>query len=101
MIDNRCGRLNCICTHNDGCERGWIHGKNYVTTQTQTRDGTIKESVISYDAVQPCRTCDPERAYIFEKAKSSNELGELLRNRSNAKKQAAYEEQENKRTRTL
>lgn len=101
MIDNRCERTNCYCTHSDGCERGWIHVKYSHTTRHLDRQGNWHKKVTWYDGVQPCAICDPERARIFEQAKSSKELGELLRNRSTHKKQAAYEEQEFNKTRTL
>lgn len=99
--ENSCERLNCICTHTDPCERGWIWFRYPETTRRKDKEGVWQETTKWYDAVHPCRTCDPERAAIFEQAKSNKELGEMLRNRSTAKKQTAYEEQEFNKTRTL
>ena len=101
MIDNRCDRSYCICTHNDGCERGWIHVKHSDTRERVDRHGVVHKTEVWYDGVIPCPTCDPERAAIFAQAKSSKELGELLRNRSTNKRQQALSEQEFNKTRTL
>lgn len=101
MNENHCRRLSCICTHTDDCERGWIFVRYPVTTRHRDKEGTWHEKVRWYDGVRPCRTCDPERAAIFEAAKSSEELGEMLQNRSTYNRQKAYEEQEQNKTRTL
>lgn len=101
MNEPRCPRPNCICTHDGECEYGWINFRYPETTRRQDKQGVWHKTVKWYDAVRPCPTCDPERAVIFEKARTSRELQHLLQSRSVAQRQAAYQEQEFNKTRTL
>lgn len=101
MNQGHCKRVNCICTHDGECEYGWIHFRYPETTRRIDRNGVWQSSVKWYDAVRPCPTCDPERASIFAKAKSTKELHQALQSRSTAQRQAAYQEQEFNKTRTL
>lgn len=99
-MDTRCHRINCYCTHTDGCEKGYIWVR-YKHTEKRVREG--KEILIEtwYDGVRFCPVCDPERAHIQNTSTSSEEMAERLRNRSTLKSSDNYDREEATRTRTL
>jgi len=99
-MDTRCHRVNCYCTHTDGCEKGYIWVR-YKHTEKRVREG--KQIVIEtwYDGVRFCPVCDPERAHIQNTSTSSEEMAERLRNRSTLKSSDNYDKEEATRTRTL
>ncbi len=91
-----CGRTACRCTHTEGCEKGFIHVRYVSRKWIKTKTGN-KEIEKWYDGVVFCKVCDPERAHIQETSRSTEELTERLRARSNNKSNT-YEES---KTRTL
>ena len=99
-MNTRCNRTNCICTHTDGCDKGFIFVR-YKHIEKRMREG--KEILIEtwYDGVRFCPVCDPERAHIQATSISSEELAERLNNRSHFKYSENYEKQEMNKTRTL
>jgi uncharacterized Zn finger protein (UPF0148 family) len=99
-MDTRCNKLNCFCTHTDGCEKGFIWVR-YKHTEKRMREG--KQILIEtwYDGVRFCPICDPERAHIQDTSTSSEELAERLRNRSSLRSSDNYDREEATRTRTL
>jgi len=98
--ENHCRKVNCRCTHTDGCERGWIHVR-YSDTKIVTRNGVETKVETWYDGVQFCSVCDPERAHIQRTSASSEEMAQRLRERSSYKNTENYEKQEANKTRTL
>jgi hypothetical protein len=100
MINNNCNRLDCRCTHTDGCERGFIYTPYLDRQEKRIRD-EVKIIEKWYDGVRFCPICDPERAHIQATSTSSEELGQRLRNRSQFKHAENYETQEASKTRTL
>lgn len=99
-IENHCGRLNCQCTHTEGCERGYIWVR-YRDVRTVNSSEGKKEVVTWYDGVHFCKICDPDRAYLQSISRTSDELQQRLRERSNHKQAENYEKQEASKTRTL
>jgi hypothetical protein len=99
-MDTRCNKVNCICTHTDGCEKGFIWVR-YKHTEKKMRLG--KQILIEtwYDGVRFCPICDPERAHIQDTSTTSEELAERLRNRSSLRSSDNYDREEATRTRTL
>lgn len=99
-MDIRCNKVNCNCTHSDGCEKGYIFVK-YKHTEKRMREN--KEILIEtwYDGVRFCPICDSERAHIQATSTSSEELAERLNNRSSLKSSDNYDKEEATRTRTL
>lgn len=88
-LEDHCGVSGCICTHTQGCSKGWILGKY------------LDENNVVSEGVSPCPICDPDRYEIFLTTKSRLELGEKLRARGTHTKRKVYEENENSKTRTL
>lgn len=88
-LENHCGNTGCICTHTEGCSKGWILGKH------------LDENNVLYEGVSPCPICDPDRYEIFLTSKNRHELFERLRARGTHTRRKAYEEDERSRTRTL
>jgi uncharacterized Zn finger protein (UPF0148 family) len=99
-MDTRCNRTNCICTHTDGCEKGYIWVR-YKNTKKRMRHGEQILIETWYDGVRFCPICDPERAHIQNTSTSSEELAERLRNRSSLRSSDNYDREEATRTRTL
>lgn len=99
-MDNRCHRVNCYCTHSDGCEKGYIFVR-YKHTEKRIREGKEILKETWYDGVRFCPVCDPERAHIQNTSTSSEEMAERLRNRSPHKSAENYSKEEATRTRTL
>lgn len=97
---NHCGRLNCRCTHTEGCERGFI-SLRYADYQEKIVKGEKIEVVTWYNGVQFCSVCEPERAHIQNTSITSEELGQRLRERSKYKHAENYENKESEKTRTL
>lgn len=95
-----CGKLNCICTHNNGCEKGFIatrySDKRFINTSEGQR---VVETW--YEGVLFCPTCDPERAHIQKTSRSSEEFHQRLRERSSLKSSDYYDKEEASKTRTL
>ena len=100
LNENHCRRINCRCTHTDGCERGWIWTE-YIDRQEKKVNDEIVVVQKVYEGVLFCPVCDPERAHIQKTSKSSEELAERLRERSKYKSAENYERQEANQTRTL
>ena len=99
-MDNSCSKTNCMCTHTDGCVKGFISIR-YVDRKKIMRNGIQTETETWYDGVEFCPTCDPERAQIQRTSKSSEEMAERLKNRSQFKVSENYDKQEASKTRTL
>lgn len=100
-LDKHCGRGGCICTHTHPCDRGWKFVK-YIDKTTKKGEGGIPYVVeTEYEGVVPCGICDFERAEIAATSKTSWEMGERLRARSNANRSKAYESDQESKTRTL
>jgi uncharacterized Zn finger protein (UPF0148 family) len=99
-MDTRCNKTNCICTHTDGCEKGYIWVR-YKNTEKRMRHGEQILIETWYDGVRFCPICDPERAHIQNTSTSSEELAERLRNRSSLRSSDNYDREEATRTRTL
>lgn len=95
-----CGRINCRCTHTEGCEKGFISIR-YVDKQEKIRNGERITIETWYDGVQFCSVCDPERAHIQQSSTSSEEMAHRLRERSKYKHAETYEQKESEKTRTL
>ena len=95
-----CGKVNCICTHKDGCVKGFIHTRYADKRYINTPDG---QKVVEtwYDGVLFCPTCDPERAHIQKTSRSSEELNQRLQERSSLKSNDHYDKEEASKTRTL
>lgn len=96
-----CGKVGCECTHQQGCEFGWIHGVETERKVTRTKDGETVVKFDEYQVVSPCPNCQPEKYQIFATARSRQELQENLRKRSTHNRLKTYEESEEGRTRTL
>ena len=99
-MDTKCNRTNCICTHTDGCEKGYIWVR-YKNTEKRMRLGEQILIETWYDGVRFCPICDPERAHIQDTSTSSEELAERLKNRSSLRSSDNYDREEATRTRTL
>jgi hypothetical protein len=100
MNNNHCGKMNCRCTHTDGCVKGFIE-KDYVIKKffdTPTGQRVVETK---YEGVVFCSTCDPERAHIQNTSRSSEEMTERLRARSHSKSSENYQREESSKTRTL
>lgn len=95
-----CGRINCICTHTGGCVKGFIDTR-YVDRKEVIRNGEKKVVETWYDGVLFCPTCDPERAYIQNTSRTSEEMAKRLRERSSFKQEETYKNNESSKTRTL
>lgn len=95
-----CGRINCVCTHTEGCVKGFIHTR-YVDRKELIRNGEKKVVETWYDGVLFCPTCDPERAHIQNTSRSSEEMTQRLRERSSLKSSDYYDKEEASKTRTL
>jgi hypothetical protein len=95
-----CQRINCRCTHTEGCERGFIYIR-YAHITERIVNGEKNSTETWYDGVRFCPVCDPERAHIQKTSTSSEELGYRLRERSKYKHAENYENQEAQKTRTL
>lgn len=100
-LDNHCGNSLCHCTHSYGCEKGWIWRKYTEEKLVKLPNGESKVVSETYEGVQPCPNCDPDRYEIFLNSKNSQELGENLRKRSTHQRMKTYDEDERSRTRTL
>ena len=100
METNRCNKTNCICTHTNDCERGYIFVR-YKHTEKRVREGNEILIETWYDGVRFCPTCDPERAHIQNTSTTNEEFAERLRNRSILKSSDNYDKEEATRTRTL
>ena len=98
--ENHCRRINCRCTHTEGCERGYIFVR-YLDTKVVIRKGVETKIETWYDGVQFCSVCDPERAHIQRTSASSEEMQQRLRERSSYKNTENYEKQEAGKTRSL
>lgn len=98
--ENHCRKINCRCTHTEGCERGYIFVR-YSDTKIVIRKGMETKIVTWYDGVQFCSVCDPERAHIQQTSASTEEMQQRLRERSSYKNIENYEKQEANKTRTL
>lgn len=97
---NHCGRLNCRCTHTEGCEKGYISIR-YVDRQEFIKKGEKITKEVWYDGAVFCSVCDPERAHIQQTSTSTEEMGQRLRERSKYKHAENYEQKESEKTRTL
>lgn len=97
---NHCERLNCRCTHTEGCEKGYIWTR-YSVKDEHIRNGETIVVEKWYEGVLFCPTCDPERAQIQKTSGSSEELSYRLGQRSKYKHAENYENQEAQKTRTL
>ena len=95
-----CGRINCICTHNNGCEKGFIW-TTYKDRKELIRNGETIVVEKEYEGVLFCPTCDPERAYIQQTSRSPEELQKILSERSKYKQEETYKNNETSKTRTL
>lgn len=95
-----CGRINCVCTHTDGCVKGFIYTR-YVDRKELIKNGEKKVVETWYDGVLFCPTCDPERAHIQNTSRSSEEMTQRLRERSSLKSSDYYDKEEASKTRTL
>lgn len=95
-----CGRVNCICTHTEGCEKGFISVRYPDRKEINTKEGK-KVVETWYDGVLFCPTCDPERAFIQTHARSREEFFHKLQERSKFKATENYEKSEESKTRTL
>ena len=100
-LDKHCGVSGCICTHTDGCEKGWIWGKFEDNKVVRIGNGVNANITETLEGVSPCPICDPDRYEIFLTSKSREELLERLRNRGTHQRAKAYDTQENSKTRTL
>ena len=98
--ENHCRRINCRCTHTDGCERGYIWVRYAHITERVVKGEKIQTETW-YDGVKFCAVCDPERAHIQNTSTSSEELHQRLGARSKYKHAENYDQQEAQKTRTL
>jgi hypothetical protein len=99
-VFEHCGRINCICTHTNGCVKGFIDTR-YVDKKELIRKGEKIVVETWYDGVLFCPTCDPERAYIQNTSRTSEEMTQRLRERSSFKQEETYKNNESSKTRTL
>ena len=97
---NHCGKLNCRCTHTEGCEKGFIHIR-YLDHQERMNKGEKIVVEKWYDGVQFCSVCNYERAAIQNTSVSTEEMGQRLRERSKYKHAENYDNKESEKTRTL
>lgn len=80
MIEREgCSKYPCPCDHQEPCDRGWIWVYWTTIDERMTQDGTIVKHTIEHDGVRHCPTCRPERAALFNKARSAEEYQALLR----------------------
>ena len=100
-LENHCGVTGCICTHTQGCERGWIYGKYNEDKVVKLPNGVHSTVTETFEGVSPCPICDPDCYEIFLTSKSRLELFERLRKRGTHQRAKAYNEEENSKTRTL
>jgi len=78
---NDCGKVGCICTHDNGCVKGWIDGKS-ITGYTELYNKETKEyrtTSRQYDAVAFCGSCRGEQALIMRIAKTREQGLQKLR----------------------
>ena len=99
-MDPRCNKINCMCTHTNGCVKGFIEIR-YKDTKKVIRNS--EEIIVEtwYDGVKFCPTCDPIRAHIQDTSRTPEEMAERLRARSTFKQAENYEKEETSKTRTL
>lgn len=79
-----CPKPDCQCPHED-CDVGWITLEYEEVTERRSRDGEVVRTTQRKEGANPCPTCLPERAAIFYKAQSNQELQSLLQKRSDKK----------------
>ena len=99
-MDSKCNKINCICTHTDGCEKGFIFIR-YCDKKIIMQNSVQTTVETWYDGVRFCPICDPERAHIQTTSTTSEEMQQRLRNRSSLKSSDNYDKEEATRTRTL
>jgi len=97
----RCGNASCLCTHTEPCLGGWIWIVQSEMKLVKLKDGSLKHETINHEAVKPCPTCFPEKAEIFAKARSREELHHLLQMQSKHNQKKIQEEESWGKTRTL
>ena len=100
-MSGKCAKTNCICTHTDPCEYGYIWTRYKEITPSKLRNGLTIENESWYDVVSFCPTCDPERAHIQNTSTSSDQMQERLKARSQFNVAENYDKTEQGRTRTL
>ena len=100
-LEKHCGASGCICTHTDGCDKGWILGKYYEDRVVKLPSGVNSTITETFEGVSPCPMCDPDRYEIFMTSKTRLELFERLRKRGTHQRAKAYEDDEKSKTRTL
>ena len=96
----KCERINCICTHTEGCDRGFIFTR-YKDVKELNVNGEKKTIETWYDGVLFCPTCYPERAFIQRTSATSEEMQHRLRERSHLKATENYEKSEERKTNVL
>ena len=100
-LEKHCGSSGCICTHTDGCDKGWILGKFNDEKIVKLSSGVKSTVTETFEGVSPCPMCDPDRYEIFMTSKSRQELFERLRKRGTHQRVKAYDDDEKSKTRTL
>ena len=99
-LEKHCGTSNCICTHTQGCEKGWILGKFTEDKIVKLPNGINSTVTETFEGVSPCPMCDPDRYEIFITSKTRLELFERLRKRGTHQRAKANEDDEKSKTRT-
>lgn len=99
-MDTKCHRVNCLCTHTDGCVKGYIETR-YKVVEKRIRNNEPITIEKWYDGVKFCPVCDPVRAHIQETSRSSEEMADRLRALSPNKRAENYEKENEARTHTL
>lgn len=99
-MENSCNRTNCLCSHDNGCVKGFIEIR-YKTVEKRLYKGEEITIENWYEGVKFCEVCDPERARIQQTALSAQDMAEKLKSRTPLKQAENYKKEIESKTRTL
>ena len=83
------------------CDFGWVYSKYIDTKTVRLRDGESRTIETEYEGAAPCPICNAKKAQLFSTAESREQLQEILKNQSPAKRLEAYRDEEDSKTRVL
>lgn len=96
-----CGKPSCICTHTDGCDKGWINVQYWVDSSGNICSEFDNIDKTQHEGAVPCENCDYEKWHIWKSSTTSEEYHERLRARGTHTRIKAYEIEESSKTHTL
>lgn len=96
-----CGKPNCICTHTEGCDNGWVMVEYWVASNGVICSEFDNIEKTKHEGAVPCKNCDYDRWHIYKTSATSEEYYERLRARGAHTRIKAYEIEESSKTRIL